>query len=114
MNFYNKSDLDISKRIIYNWFNNNKGQDQTEDTIITLIILLIQNQISVLELVTENGYVELINFFVHTKNHRYLIYGILNTILGFVLIGNSSIVAMSLSIILALFSIFMYLCFSFD
>lgn len=53
-----------------------------------------------------SGVVYIINFFVHTKNHRYLIYGILNTILGFVLIGNSSIVAMSLSIILALWILF--------
>lgn len=52
------------------------------------------------------GVVYIINFFAHTRNHRYLIYGVLNTILGFVLIGNGSIVAMSLSIILALWILF--------
>ena len=67
LNFYNESHLDMPKRIIYNWFNNNKAQDQTEESISTLIICLIQNHISVLELVTENGYVELIHFFVHNR-----------------------------------------------
>lgn len=52
------------------------------------------------------GVVYIINFFAHKRNHRYLIYGVLNTLLGFLLIGNSNIVAMSLSIILALWILF--------
>ena len=52
------------------------------------------------------GVVYIINFLRNTRNHRYLVYGILNAILGFVLVGNSSIIAISLLVILALWILF--------
>ena len=48
------------------------------------------------------GIVYAVNFIIHVKNYKYLFYGILNAVVGVVLISDSNIVALSLSIMLGL------------